>query len=312
MDTNKPIVVGVDGSPESVRAAVAGALIARRTGAACHLVHAVPVADYLAMLPSEMSLDAEQVAASAVEGGRQLVLSALSGQIPIEVLETLDVRLGRAAVVMEEAVRRLGAGLIVMGAKRHRGIGLLGGSAITHVLRTCNVPLLATDGSSPNITRILAVVDLSYAAEKTLAVAEEWAERFGAELRVMHAVEPVPVIPGLPIHVGEEEFYNSEQRLLELNVWSRVKKHDSTQTVMRRGHAAAVITKEAERFNADLIVMGSHGKGWAHRLLLGSTTERLLHALPAMTLVVPVARPVGRRVLEGVEMPWEERQTAGV
>lgn len=302
----KPIVVGVDGSPESVRAAVAGALIARRTGAACHLVHAVPVADYLAMLPPEMSLDAEVVAASAVEGGRQTVLSALSGQIPIEVLETLDVRLGRAAVVMEDAVRRLGAGLVVMGAKRRRGLGLLGGSTISHVLRTCNVPLLATDGQTPTISRILVAVDLSYAADKTLATAEAWAEQFGAVLRVVHAVEPVPIIPGVPIHVGDAEFYRSEQRLLELNVWSRIQKPQTTETVIRRGAATAVITREAERFNADLVVMGSHGKGWAHRLLLGSTTERLLHVLPAMTLVVPVARPVGRHALDDVALPWEE------
>jgi len=301
----RPIIVGVDGSPESVRAAVAGALIARRIGVACHLVHAVPVADYLASLPPEMSLDAEIVAASAVEGGRQVVLSSLAGQVPVEVLETLDVRLGRAAVVMEDAARRLGAGLIVMGAKHHRGVQLLGGSAITHVLRTCDVPLLATDGAAPTITRILAAVDVSYAAEKTLAVAEQWAEMFGAELRVVHAVEPVGVVPGVPIHVGEDEFYRSEQRLLELNVWPRIRHPDRTQTVIRRGSASQVIAREAQRFDADLVVMGSHGKGWAHRLLLGSTTERLLHALPAMTLVVPVAKPARHHALDEVEMPWE-------
>lgn len=302
----KPIVVGVDGSPESVRAAVAGALIARRTGAVCHLVHAVPVASYLTTLPPELSLDAAQVAASAVEGGRQLVLSSLSGQVPIEVLPTLDVRLGRAAVVMEEAAHRLGAGLIVMGAKHHRGVRVLGGSAITHLLRTSDVPLLATNGTSPNITRILAAVDNSYAAEKTLAVAESWAEAFGAELRVVHAVEPVLLMPGVPIHVGEDEFYRSERRLLELNVWPRIRHPETTQTVMRRGKATQVITREAQRFDADLVVVGSHGKGWTHRLLLGSTTERLLHALPAMTLVVPVARPAGRHALDDVTMPWEE------
>ena len=307
MFTNKkPIVVGVDGSPESVRAAVAGALVARRLGVACQLVHAVPIADYLAALPTEMSFDAEPLAASAVEGGRALVLASLSGHVPVEVIETLDVRLGRAAVVMEEAAHRLGAGLIVMGAKPHRGLGLLGGSTITHVLRTCHVPLLATNGSGARINRILAAVDLSYAAEKTLSVAEEWAARFGAELRVVHAVEPVPVIPGVPIHVGDEEFYASEQRLLEMNVWSRIQEPETTQTVTRHGAALGVITREAERFNADLIVLGSHGKGWAHRLLLGSTTERLLHTLPAMALIVPVARPVAQRAHEDVEASWEE------
>ena len=308
--STKPIVIGVDGSPESVRAAVAAALVSRRTGAVCHLVHAVPVADYQAMLPPGMSLDAEQVAGSAVEGARQQVLSALSGQIPISILETLDVRPGRAAVVLEETVRRLGAGLIVMGAKRHRGLGLLGGSAITHVLRTCNVPLLAIDGSSPTITRILAAVDVSYAAEKTLATAESWAETFGAELRVVHAVEPVPIIPGVPLNVGDKEFFASEQRLLELNLWPRIRNQKTTHTVMRRGRAADVIMREAERFEADLVVLGSHGKGWAHRLLLGSTTERLLHGLPAMALVVPVAKPSHRHVTDDVEMPWEEMAEA--
>ena len=44
--------------------------------------------------------------------------------------------------------------------------------------------------------------------------------------------------------------------------------------------------------------------GWT--LLLGSTTERLLHALPAMTLVVPVAADRHHHALDDVEMPWEE------
>jgi len=41
------------------------------------------------------------------------------------------------------------------------------------------------------------------------------------------------------------------------------------------------------------VVVGSHGKGWVDRLLLGSTTERLLDQLPASLLVVPA--PPGKR-----------------
>ena len=55
------------------------------------------------------------------------------------------------------------------------------------------------------------------------------------------------------------------------------------------------MTDEAARWEADLVVVGSHGGGWAHRMLIGSSTERLLNLLPASLLVVPVLRPARRR-----------------
>jgi nucleotide-binding universal stress UspA family protein len=58
--------------------------------------------------------------------------------------------------------------------------------------------------------------------------------------------------------------------------------------VMRRGVAAEIIAAEAATWSADVVVVGSHGKGWVERLLVGSATERLLALLPASLLVVPV------------------------
>ena len=43
------------------------------------------------------------------------------------------------------------------------------------------------------------------------------------------------------------------------------------------------------------VVVGSHGRGWMERLLIGSTTEQLLNQLPTSLLVVPVPRPVKTR-----------------
>jgi hypothetical protein len=40
-------------------------------------------------------------------------------------------------------------------------------------------------------------------------------------------------------------------------------------------------------WRADLLVVGSHGKGWAERMLVGSVTERLINHLPTSLLVVP-------------------------
>jgi nucleotide-binding universal stress UspA family protein len=65
------------------------------------------------------------------------------------------------------------------------------------------------------------------------------------------------------------------------------------ETVARSGHVVDVIQQTAAQRGADLVVVGSHGKGWRERLLLGSITERLLNHLPASLLVVPVEAATG-------------------
>src|SRR5207245_342837 len=61
-------------------------------------------------------------------------------------------------------------------------------------------------------------------------------------------------------------------------------------TVLRRVLAAVdTILREATDWKADLLVVGSHGKGWAARVLVGSVTERLLNHLPTSLIVVPVS-----------------------
>jgi nucleotide-binding universal stress UspA family protein len=82
----------------------------------------------------------------------------------------------------------------------------------------------------------------------------------------------------------------ASERFLEASVWPAIR-YPGAETVIRRGRSAAVIVNEVAQWRADLVVVGSHGKGWVDRLLIGSTSERLLHLLPTLTLVVPVAKP---------------------
>jgi len=49
------------------------------------------------------------------------------------------------------------------------------------------------------------------------------------------------------------------------------------------------LLREASDWQADVLVVGSHGKGWAQRVLLGSVTERLINHLPTSLLVAPVS-----------------------
>lgn len=300
-----PVIVGVDGSAESVRAAVAGSMLAQRAKAECHLVHAAP--DYWAAtsVPNAWG-SPEALVVATVDNQRTLLLAELEGNVPSWLARELEIRVGRAPKVLAEIAHERQAGLIVLGGKKRRGMARIAGGTIPHMVRTCDVPLLATDGSTGSPRRVLAAVDLSYAAGPTIHMAERFAELFDATLRVMHAVEPMPLIPGFPVAMEDEQFYGSAVRALDATVWPLIA-YPRAETVIRRGRSAAAILNEVRQWGADLLVVGSHGKGWVDRLLIGSTSERLLQVQPTGMLIVPVARPTAaeRQKLGVGALPWE-------
>jgi len=286
------MIIGVDGSPESVEAATLGAFVAARAGATCRLVHAVP--DYWTGLAlPEVPVDPEALAAAAHEHARSVVSHALEGAVPASMIATLEVRSGRSAYVLEDAARESNAGVVVLGGKRRRALARIGGSTVTHLVRLGTVPVLATDGIASDIRRVLVAADLSYAARPAIETAQRWAALLGAQLRVLHVVEPMPVVPGITLGVADDDLFLSCERAVEAEIKPLVTA-PGADIVIRRGRAAAAITSEARQWRADLIVVGSHGRGWVDRLLIGSVSERLLNVLPASMLVVPVAQPAAR------------------
>jgi len=292
----KTIIVGVDGSPESVRAATVGSTLATRASAQCRLVHAAP--DYWAAVATpELGLDREELERATLEHARTLLDAALKGHVPPALLAGLEFAVGRAPAVLAQAAARQHADLLVLGGKHHRGLDRVSSSTIVHMVRAHDVPVLATDGGAAEPRRILAAVDLSHAAPGVIAAAEAWAELFGAQLRVLSVVEPMPVVPGVSLRVSDSEVYHASEQLLELEIWPQVR-HRDAETVVRRGRAAAAIADEAAQWQADVLVVGSHGKGWVDRLLIGSTSERLLHVLPTTMLIIPVAKPAADRPLD--------------
>jgi nucleotide-binding universal stress UspA family protein len=106
----------------------------------------------------------------------------------------------------------------------------------------------------------------------------------------MHVVEPLPLIATLPIAMDQEAYFRLSEEQFAEAVSPLTKGTDAMLTV-RRGAADQCVAEEVESWHADLLVVGSHGKGWVDRLLVGSTTERLLNHLPTSTLVVPVPAP---------------------
>lgn len=286
-----PIIVGVDGSTEAAGAATVGYRIARVAAVDCDLVHATPDA----WAPFTAVGDPKQVQETQrlqVAVARHRVTEALRSSIAPELLERLDVRLGPAAVVLQEAARERGAGLLVLGGKHHTALERwLGGSTSLNVVRTTEVPVLVTTGSPATaIRRVLVAADLSAAARPTVELAERFARLVGAQLRVLSIFEPLPTLPDVP-PVDADSYYGMSQEHLQREVWPLVRT-PGVEKIVRHGMVVETLLREATEWAADVLVVGSHGKGWAQRILLGSVTERLLNDLPTSLLVAPVAARV--------------------
>ena len=281
-----PIVVGVDDSPAAVGAAALAERIAKLAAVRCELIHAVrdAWAPLVAVNPdprvAEMQLLQQAVA-------RDRVRQVLKGTVSDRVLDTLKVRFGPAAVVLRQVVEESRPGLLVLGGKHHTALERwLGGSTSLHVVRTSEVPVLITAREPATPRRILVAADLSNAAGPTVRLAERFARLVGAKLRMLTVFEPLPDVPGIP-PMDPTEYYALAQETLERDVWSLVKTSE-VEKLVRHGMVVDTLLREATEWQADVLVVGSHGKGWAQRVLLGSVTERLINHLPTSLLVAPV------------------------
>lgn len=293
--SGEPIVVGVDGSPESAAAAAAGWMLAQAMGVDCRLVHVTrDVRSSLDMAGAGVSLDALELA--MLRRARNEILTSLGNSVPPSVLQQLLVRPGRVAAVLNDVITERGAQMLVLGGKHHSALGRwLGGSTVQEVVRRLNVPLLVTTGELRSRPRVMVAVDVSYAAKPTIEQATTFAQLLGGPLHALHVVEPAVTVPDVIFRTEPLDYAGWARERMERDLWPLLPIPDHHK-VIRRGVATATITEEAAAWRADVIVVGSHGKGWIDRLLIGSVTEELLNDLPCAVLVIPVPAPVRREM----------------
>lgn len=293
----KPIIVGIDDSPESVRAARMGWELAAAMHAPCRLIHAIAdvwATAAIAQVPITPSLSEE-----IVTDAKSRILAALGDALPAAALAAIEVKVGRPAAVLAECAA--GARLVVIGGKSHGALARgLGGSTAHYLVRTLDVPVLIVGLAGWPVRRVLAAVDLSFAAEPTIAAARRFTQDTMARLRLLHVVEPVHAPQVIASRVDADAVYQTA--LEDFNrATAGLTELEPADRVMRRGPAADTIAEDAASWAADVVVIGSHGKGWVERLLVGSVTERLMALQPASLLVVPV-RPAERPA------DWPERR----
>ena len=155
---------------------------------------------------------------------------------------------------------------------------------------------------TPDIKRILVPLDFSANSIRALDYAHGLATKLGAAIHLVHVCE-VPSMMTASMDAYAIAYTEWSQRLgenaeLQLNrEAARVRDAEVTVEV-RFGSAAPAIIAAATAWQADLIVMGTHGHGAVMHMVMGNVAERVVRGAPCPVLTV--REPRKREMKEGV------------
>lgn len=141
------------------------------------------------------------------------------------------------------------------------------------------------------LEHILAAVDGSESSRRAARFAHDLAQKLGSRLTLLLVLEMPSAVSFGPMEsfgvtrapLSPEQTESARRMLDEV---AKDLPGEKVSKVVELGHAAEVICEQAEKLNADLIVIGARGLGPAGRWLLGSVSDRVAHhAKPAVTIV---------------------------
>jgi nucleotide-binding universal stress UspA family protein len=283
MSTRK-IVVGYDRSADAKAAARWALDEASCTGAPVEFFYAYewPVwAPAASMIPAT-SIWPDRETQQAIKDTLQEGVTAAVDSHPA-VLTTVATVDNEAGLSLIE--RSAGAGLIVLGSRGHSAVTNLLGSVTSTVSAHAQCPVVVVRGHPAGSAPVVVGVDGSASSESALAFAVEQAVARGVALRVIHAWKPVTGLWAESAMVTRTVSADERRPFEELVARWQEKYPDleiSAEAVVE--HPAAVLTRASA--TAQLLVVGSRGRGAVRGLLLGSVSQHLLRHSACSVVVV--------------------------
>jgi nucleotide-binding universal stress UspA family protein len=149
----------------------------------------------------------------------------------------------------------------------------------------------------PQIKKILFATDLSENSDYGFYYATHMAKREEAKIVILHVVEPLP-----PMMITFEDFvYKLAQDRIK-TVKERLQKFSQkvdarmgtssvefvSNILVRMGHPVEEILKAADEEGCDVIILGTHGKGFLEQTFLGSVSSSVLNRTRKPVFVVPL------------------------
>jgi nucleotide-binding universal stress UspA family protein len=283
------VVVGFDGSKAARQAAFWAAREAETRRRRLHIVHAFqwPIyeitqlrAEGLLLTEEPFRQAFEKLVDDLVKDCRAIVRKIkVTGEVitgpPVDVLERLSAD----------------AHLLVLGSSGHGKVHqVMLGSTSAELARFSHAPVIVVRGTETPVThrRVVVGVNGSETSKRAVEFAYDFASRHQAELVAVHAWSDLP-LDALPLRETELDWD-------ELATEARIELAESLEGYSERYPDVQVlrvvtISKPVEALlnegeEADLIVVGSHGRGAVRRMLLGSVSQAILHYAKCPVAVV--------------------------
>ena len=142
------------------------------------------------------------------------------------------------------------------------------------------------------INRILFPTDFSEPAEQAQRYALSLADRFGAELHLLHVVAPLPAV--MPDSAGAwtlpdadvDLHVDAARKRLARTLGDECGAEQRAVLSVKVGLVVDEVVRYAHEHEIDLIVVGTHGHTGLSRLLLGSVAEKLVRLAECPVLTV--------------------------
>lgn len=258
----------------------------------CHVVHEIlrtsPLFPQAVQADMEAVIHAESRAAAAVEDR----VKAITGRSA----KDFDIRIesGAADAAILRIAEEIQATLVVTASRGLSGIArLLLGSVAERIVRYAHCSVFIARPYEKT-QKILVATDLSELSQSAVVQAAELARKNAAELHILYCLDVMPSpAMGLTVPFGGVPIIPPPELIEQMRTGAKTGLEElvgrlgiTAQTRVVEGEAASTIVRTAESINADLLVVGTHGRTGLARIALGSVTEKIVRAAKSSVLVV--------------------------
>jgi nucleotide-binding universal stress UspA family protein len=289
----RSIVVPLDGSPTSEESLPIADQIASATGATVHLVRVMPNSPDAVYphegtgLPPTIGSEDPAQARSDLETLREGTLHLSPERVEVRVLQ------GEVLSALTGYATEVDADLLLMGSKAPGTLGrILLGSVADEVVRSTTVPVLVVQSGRghpvPTWSEMVVALDGSPAAAAVLPSVSALALAFGARitlLRVLAVQIAGGYLPPSRAEEWEREMHEAERHLDRVRNRLRDQGLRTDSMVLTHPSPAGAICEVALEVGADLVAMGTHGRGTIESAVMGSVAQRVISEGPCPVLV---------------------------